>query len=60
MSNMMNLVSGIMLAVVPNYISILVLRSIFAFGVKGGWMTTYVMRKDDLYSSEASQELHAL
>ncbi|XP_010748138.2 solute carrier family 22 member 2 [Larimichthys crocea] len=43
MSNMMNLVSGIMLAVVPNYISILVLRSIFAFGVKGGWMTTYVM-----------------
>ncbi|TKS75386.1 Solute carrier family 22 member 2 [Collichthys lucidus] len=43
MSNIMNLVSGIMLAVVPNYVSILVLRSIFAFGVKGGWMTTYVM-----------------
>ncbi|KAG8011506.1 Solute carrier family 22 member 2 [Nibea albiflora] len=43
MSNVVNLVSGILLAVVPSYVSILVLRSIFAFGVKGGWMTAYVM-----------------
>ncbi|XP_078131419.1 solute carrier family 22 member 2-like [Sander vitreus] len=42
-SNILNVISGIALAVAPNYISILVLRSIFGFGVKGGWMSSYVL-----------------
>uniref|UniRef100_A0A671V1L9 Solute carrier family 22 member 2 n=1 Tax=Sparus aurata TaxID=8175 RepID=A0A671V1L9_SPAAU len=43
MSNILNLIAGIVLAVVPNYISILVVRCIFGFGVKGGWMNGYVL-----------------
>ncbi|KAM9338951.1 solute carrier family 22 member 2-like [Symphorus nematophorus] len=43
MSNVLNLIGGIVLAVAPNYISILVVRSIFGFGVKGGWMSAYVL-----------------
>ncbi|XP_038583265.1 solute carrier family 22 member 2-like [Micropterus salmoides] len=42
-SNVLNLISGIVLAVAPNYISILVFRTIFGFAVKGGWMTSYVL-----------------
>ncbi|XP_039638183.1 solute carrier family 22 member 2-like isoform X1 [Perca fluviatilis] len=42
-SNILNAISGIALAVAPNYISILVLRCIFGFGVKGGWMSSYVL-----------------
>ncbi|XP_069580913.1 solute carrier family 22 member 1-like [Brachyistius frenatus] len=42
-SNVLNVTAGIVLAVVPNYISILVVRAIFGFGVKGGWMTCYVL-----------------
>ncbi|XP_041831248.1 solute carrier family 22 member 2-like [Melanotaenia boesemani] len=42
-SNFINVVAGIVLAVVPNYISILVLRVILGFSVKGGWMATYVL-----------------
>ncbi|XP_036941476.1 solute carrier family 22 member 2-like [Acanthopagrus latus] len=42
-SNILNLIAGIVLAVVPNYISILVVRCIFGFGVKGGWMNGYVL-----------------
>ncbi len=47
MSNILNFISGIVLAVTPNYIAILVIRGIFGFGVKGGWMTSYVLRNDD-------------
>ncbi|XP_008395436.1 solute carrier family 22 member 2-like isoform X1 [Poecilia reticulata] len=43
MSNVINVVAGIGLAVVPNYIVILVLRAIFGFSVKGGWMAIYVL-----------------
>nr|XP_046229345.1 solute carrier family 22 member 2-like isoform X2 [Scatophagus argus] len=43
MSNILNVIAGIVLALSPNYISILVVRSIFGFGVKGGWMTSYVL-----------------
>ncbi|XP_016516797.1 solute carrier family 22 member 2-like [Poecilia formosa] len=42
-SNVINVVAGIGLAVVPNYIVILVLRAIFGFSVKGGWMAIYVL-----------------
>ncbi|XP_013887983.1 solute carrier family 22 member 2 [Austrofundulus limnaeus] len=30
------------MAVVPNYVSVLVLRAMFGFSIKGGWMTAYV------------------
>ncbi|KAM3603205.1 uncharacterized protein V6R79_018304 [Siganus canaliculatus] len=43
LSNILNFAAGIAMALVPNYIAILVLRSIFGFGVKGGWMSTYVL-----------------
>ncbi|XP_035535046.1 solute carrier family 22 member 2-like [Morone saxatilis] len=43
LSNVLNLIAGIVLAVAPNYISILVVRSLFGFGVKGGWMSAYVL-----------------
>ncbi|XP_054474007.1 solute carrier family 22 member 2-like [Anoplopoma fimbria] len=43
MSNIMNAIAGIALALAPNYISILVLRAIFGFGAKGGWMSSYVL-----------------
>ncbi|XP_029318681.1 solute carrier family 22 member 2-like [Cottoperca gobio] len=43
LSNVLNAISGMALAFAPNYVSILVLRSIFGFGVKGGWMSTYVL-----------------
>uniref|UniRef100_A0A1A8RJB6 Solute carrier family 22 member 3 n=1 Tax=Nothobranchius rachovii TaxID=451742 RepID=A0A1A8RJB6_9TELE len=43
MSNVINVVSGIAMAVVPDYTSILVLRAIFGFSSKGGWMATYVL-----------------
>ncbi|CAJ1077937.1 solute carrier family 22 member 2-like [Xyrichtys novacula] len=43
MSNILNFVAGVVLALAPNYISILVMRTILGFGVKGGWMATYVL-----------------
>ena len=46
MSNILNAIAGLLLAVAPNYISILVFRTVFGFAVKGGWMTSYVLRKD--------------
>lgn len=46
LSNVLNLTAGLIVAVLPNYVSILVLRSFFGFGVKGGWMTSYVLRND--------------
>ncbi|XP_075869145.1 solute carrier family 22 member 2-like [Nelusetta ayraudi] len=43
LSNILNGIAGIVLAVVPNYSSVLVMRVILGFGVKGGWMTSYVL-----------------
>ncbi|XP_037541581.1 solute carrier family 22 member 2 [Nematolebias whitei] len=43
LSNTINFVAGIAMAVVPNYISILVLRAVLGFSIKGGWMTAYVL-----------------
>ncbi|XP_062324467.1 solute carrier family 22 member 2 [Osmerus eperlanus] len=43
MSNVLNAVAGILVAVSPNYISMLVFRAIFGFGLKGGWMSGYVL-----------------
>uniref|UniRef100_A0A3Q3JDU2 Major facilitator superfamily (MFS) profile domain-containing protein n=1 Tax=Monopterus albus TaxID=43700 RepID=A0A3Q3JDU2_MONAL len=42
-SSLLNAISGIVLAVAPNYVSILVVRTIHGFGVKGGWMVAYVL-----------------
>lgn len=47
LSNILNGVAGIVMAVVPNYSSVLVMRVILGFGVKGGWMTSYVLREDE-------------
>uniref|UniRef100_A0A3P8V0C2 Solute carrier family 22 member 3 n=1 Tax=Cynoglossus semilaevis TaxID=244447 RepID=A0A3P8V0C2_CYNSE len=41
-SNILNAVSGLALALAPNYVSVLVFRTIFGFGTKGGWMIAYV------------------
>ncbi|XP_040920314.1 solute carrier family 22 member 2-like [Toxotes jaculatrix] len=43
MSNILNVISGIVVAVAPNYITILVFRTLLGFGVKGGWMACYVL-----------------
>ncbi|XP_047243471.1 solute carrier family 22 member 2-like [Girardinichthys multiradiatus] len=43
LSNVINVVAGIAMAVVPDFISILVLRAIYGFSIKGGWMAIYVL-----------------
>ncbi|XP_028252362.1 solute carrier family 22 member 2-like [Parambassis ranga] len=43
MSNLINVVAGIAVALAPNYIAILVFRTINGFAVKGGWMSGYVL-----------------
>ncbi|XP_068198810.1 solute carrier family 22 member 2-like isoform X2 [Antennarius striatus] len=43
MSNILNLITGLALAVTPNYVAILVVRFISGFGLNGGWMTAYVL-----------------
>ncbi|XP_031169707.1 solute carrier family 22 member 2-like [Sander lucioperca] len=43
MSNLMNGIAGILVAVAPNYVSLLVFRTLYGFGVKGGWMSGYVL-----------------
>ncbi|XP_070843569.1 solute carrier family 22 member 2-like [Chaetodon trifascialis] len=43
MSNILNAIAGLVQAVTPSYISILVLRAILGLGIKGGWMTSYVL-----------------
>ncbi|XP_066533367.1 solute carrier family 22 member 2 [Hoplias malabaricus] len=42
-SNVLNAVTGVLVAVSPNYISLVVFRALHGFGVKGGWMTAYVL-----------------
>ncbi|XP_077442704.1 solute carrier family 22 member 2 [Stigmatopora argus] len=43
MSNVFNAVAGILVALSPNYVSMLIFRVLFGFGVKGGWMAGYVL-----------------
>ncbi|KAK5903189.1 hypothetical protein CgunFtcFv8_006992 [Champsocephalus gunnari] len=43
MSNVMNAVTGIMVAMAPNYVALLVFRTLYGFGVKGGWVAGYVL-----------------
>lgn len=47
MSNLLNGIAGILVAVAPDYISLLVLRALYGFGVKGGWMAAYVLSKNN-------------
>lgn len=44
MSNVITVVAGMAMAVVPNYVAILVLRAVYGFSVKGGWVAIYVLR----------------
>ncbi|XP_061785463.2 solute carrier family 22 member 2 [Nerophis lumbriciformis] len=43
MSNVFNGIAGILVAVAPNYVSMLIFRMLYGFGVKGGWMAGYVL-----------------
>nr|XP_061806671.1 solute carrier family 22 member 2-like [Nerophis lumbriciformis] len=43
MSNVFNGVAGILVAIAPNYLSMIIFRVLFGFGVKGGWMAGYVL-----------------
>ncbi|XP_056150933.1 solute carrier family 22 member 2-like [Lampris incognitus] len=42
-SSLCNGITGILVAVAPNYTSTLVFRTLYGFGVKGGWMAAYVL-----------------
>ncbi|XP_071386139.1 LOW QUALITY PROTEIN: solute carrier family 22 member 2-like [Centroberyx affinis] len=42
-ASLLNGIAGILVAVAPNYISMLVFRTIYGFAVKGGWMAAYVL-----------------
>ncbi|KAF7662092.1 hypothetical protein LDENG_00246520, partial [Lucifuga dentata] len=43
MSNLLNGIAGMLVAVAPNYVSLLILRTFYGFGVKGGWVAGYVL-----------------
>ncbi|XP_066553557.1 solute carrier family 22 member 2 [Amia ocellicauda] len=43
MSNLFNAITGILVAVSPNYIALLVFRTLYGLGVKGGWVAGYVL-----------------
>lgn len=43
MSNLLNGITGMVVALAPNYASLLVLRTLYGFGVKGGWVAGYVL-----------------
>ncbi|KAK7907743.1 hypothetical protein WMY93_016355 [Mugilogobius chulae] len=45
MSNLLNGIAGILVAVAPNYVSLLVFRTLYGFGVKGGWVAGYVLKR---------------
>lgn len=47
-SNLMNGIAGILVAVAPDYVSLLVFRTLYGFGVKGGWVAGYVLSKNNL------------
>lgn len=46
MSNVFNAITGILVAVAPNYATLLVFRTLHGFGVKGGWVAGYVLSTD--------------
>lgn len=46
MSCLLNGIAGILVAVAPNYVSLLVFRTLYGFGVKGGWVVGYVLSKE--------------
>lgn len=43
MSNLLNGITGMVVALAPNYTSLLVFRTLYGFGVKGGWTAGYVL-----------------
>ncbi|XP_030627340.1 solute carrier family 22 member 2 [Chanos chanos] len=43
MSNLLNGITGILVAISPNYVVLLVFRAFYGFAVKGGWMVGYVL-----------------
>ncbi|KAJ8396208.1 hypothetical protein AAFF_G00020750 [Aldrovandia affinis] len=43
MSNLLNAIAGMVVAVSPNYNALLVFRMFYGFGVKGGWVAGYVL-----------------
>ncbi|KAM6964908.1 solute carrier family 22 member 2-like [Aplochiton taeniatus] len=42
-SNLWNGILGILVAVSPNYVAMLIFRTLYGFGTKGGWMAGYIM-----------------
>ncbi|XP_028996568.1 solute carrier family 22 member 2-like [Betta splendens] len=42
-SNLLNGIAGILVALAPDYVSLLVFRTLYGFGVKGGWVVGYVL-----------------
>lgn len=51
-SNLLNGIAGILVAVAPNYVALLILRTFYGFGVKGGWVAGYVLSKNFLFHTE--------
>ena len=51
MSNLFNGITGILVAVAPTYVSLLVFRTLYGFGVKGGWVVGYVLSKSNVHIS---------
>ncbi|XP_062858492.1 solute carrier family 22 member 2 [Trichomycterus rosablanca] len=43
LSSLLNVITGILVAVAPNYISLLVFRALYGFGAKAGWMVAFVL-----------------
>ncbi|KAJ8355878.1 hypothetical protein SKAU_G00186720 [Synaphobranchus kaupii] len=43
MSNLWSAVAGILVAISPSYTMLLVFRTLYGFGVKGGWIAGYVL-----------------
>ncbi|XP_060907568.1 solute carrier family 22 member 2-like [Labrus mixtus] len=43
MSSLLNGIAGILVAIAPDYVSLLVFRTLYGFGVKGGWVAGYVL-----------------
>lgn len=56
MSNLLNGIAGILVAVAPNYVSLLVFRTLYGFGVKGGWVAGYVLSKDNIKPRDSNKK----
>ena len=59
MSNLLNGIAGILVAVAPNYVSLLVFRTLYGFGVKGGWVAGYVLSKNNISSRSCDLGKHS-